>query len=305
MTQRKIAELILSALDVVVLVRKDDGAYTILGEPPDFYDSAFPPDGEKHCTAPWRHSHMLEFFYNSAEEFFSRNTRGIVSSGYWEEEGLCGEDQAFVAEAMALKDSYVITLRLLTDVFSRQVAILSKAREQLLEQRFISNSLELYKRKALVDGLTKVLNRAAFMDVLTSHVHRSNDLSVPFSLVMLDIDNFKKINDCYGHQAGDMVLENLGAILRAKLRRDDVVGRYGGEEFVALLPGSTDKQVMRIADKLRKGVEEHVFGSLPKITVSIGCTCFAGNDTPEDMIKRADDALYVSKNGGKNMVTLH
>jgi diguanylate cyclase (GGDEF)-like protein len=303
MTSKNIAELILSALDVVVFVRKEDGAYTIMGEPPAFYDRVFPSDGERHCAAPWRHSHMLEFFYNSAEEFFSCNDKGTFSSGYWEEEGLCEEGQAFVAEAMALRDSRVITLRLLTDVFSQQAAILRKAREQLLEQRFISNSLELYKRKALVDGLTKVLNRAAFMEVLSTHVHRSNDLSVPFSLVMLDIDDFKKVNDHYGHQAGDMVLENMGAILRAKLRRDDVVGRYGGEEFIALLPGSTSKQVMRIAEKLRKGVEEHVFGSLPKITISIGCTSFAGNDTPEDMIRRADEALYASKHGGKNMVT--
>ncbi|MDR1242071.1 MAG: GGDEF domain-containing protein [Deltaproteobacteria bacterium] len=305
MSQEKIAELILSALDVAVLDRKADGVYTVLGEPPEFYDRVFPPDGESHCADPWRHSYMLEFFHATAEEFFSGNDRGICSSGYWEEEGLCDEGQAFVAEAIALKGAKVITVRLLTSSFAHHAAILRKAREQLLERRLISNTLELYKRKALVDDLTKVLNRAAFMELLTTYVHRANEFNEPFSIVMLDIDNFKKVNDTYGHQAGDMVLEALGKILRGTLRRDDVVGRYGGEEFIALLPTTTSKQVLRIAEKLRKGVEDYVFSSLPKITVSLGCSSFIGNDTLTSIVKRADEALYASKHNGKNMASFH
>jgi diguanylate cyclase (GGDEF)-like protein len=302
--QNNVAESILSALDVAVLMRHADGAYMVLGDPPLFYDRVFPPVDEEHCTAPWQYSQMLDFFYTSAEEFFAGDKRGVLSSGYWEEEGLCEEGQAFVAEAMGLHNAKVITVRLLTDTFSEQAAILRKAREQLLERRFITNSLELYKRKALVDGLTKVLNRTAFMDILSTEVSRSNACHAPFSVVMLDIDDFKVINDTYGHQAGDMVLENLARILREKLRREDIIGRYGGEEFIAMLPHTTPKQVARIADKLRKSVEVYAFDPLPTITVSLGCTSFKRNDSLTEIVKRADDALYDSKHGGKNMVSL-
>jgi diguanylate cyclase (GGDEF)-like protein len=305
MNQEKIAELILSALDIAVLERKADGSYTVLGEPPEFYDRIFPPDGDKHCAAPWQHSYLLEFFHASAEDFFSDNGTGIYTSGYWEEEGLCDDGQAFVAEAIPLKSAKVVTVRLLTSSFTHHATLLRKAREQLLERRLISNTLELYKRKALVDDLTKVLNRAAFMELLSTYVNRSNEFNEPFSVVMLDIDDFKKINDTYGHQSGDMVLENLGQILRGKLRRDDIVGRYGGEEFIALLPTATSRQVVRIADKLRKGVEGYVFGPLPKITVSLGCSTAVGNDTLTAIVKRADEALYASKRGGKNMISFH
>ncbi|MDR2825857.1 MAG: GGDEF domain-containing protein [Deltaproteobacteria bacterium] len=302
--QNNVAELILSAMDVAVLMRCADGAYKVLGAPPLFYDRIFPAVDEEHCTAPWRCSQMLDFFYTSAEEFFVADKCGVLSSGYWEEEGLCEEGQAFVAEAMVLQDAKVITVRLLTNTFSKQAAILRKAREQLLERRFITNSLELYKRKALVDGLTKVLNRTAFMDILSKEVGRSNANYAPFSVVMLDIDDFKGVNDTYGHQSGDMVLENLAKILREKLRREDIIGRYGGEEFIAMLPHTSPKQVARIAEKLRKSVEDYAFESLPTITVSLGCTSFNRNDSLTEIVKRADEALYDSKHGGKNMVSL-
>jgi diguanylate cyclase (GGDEF)-like protein len=305
MAQKKIAELILSALDVAVLERHEDGTYKVLGDPPVFYDRLFPPVSEKHCSTPWQYSHMLDFFYTSAEEFFSYNDSGIFSSGYWEEEGLCEEGQAFMAEAMAIKDSKVLTIRLLTNSFAQQASILRKAREQLLERRQISNSLELYKRKALVDGLTKVLNRSAFMELLAAQINRFHERNVPFSIIMMDIDDFKKVNDVYGHQSGDMVLENMGRILREKLRSDDIIGRYGGEEFIALLPNTNGKQVVRIAEKLRKSVEGFAFEELPTITISLGCSFFTHNDTIAEVVKRADDALYNSKRSGKNMVSLH
>ena len=296
-----IAERILGHLDIVVLQRVQPGRYIVLGEPPDFYKAFFPADSEPYCSMPWLHSFMLAFFYESAEDFFSKQTPGRISSGVWEEEGLCMDSEALVAEAITFKETQVITLRLLKDIYQDRTSILRKARELLLEQRLLSSDLEKLKITSRTDGLTKVLNRTAFMELMPMHLDRAQETGVPFSLIMLDIDHFKKINDNFGHQAGDMVLSRLGGLLLSTLRRDDLVGRYGGEEFIVFLL-TPRKQAPLIAEKLRKKIAGHRFENLPEITISLGYTSYCQGDSVEDLIRRADQALYNAKKNGRNMV---
>jgi PleD family two-component response regulator len=157
---------------------------------------------------------MLEFFHDSAENFFASQEGGILNSGSWEEESFCETNQALVAEAINFGTDQVIIVRLLKDAYTERVAVLRKAREQLLERRLLTNDLEMYKLKSRTDGLTKVLNRATFMELLAMQIARANaQQNHSLSLIMLDIDNFKNINDTYGHPAGDLVLASLGQIL--------------------------------------------------------------------------------------------
>jgi diguanylate cyclase (GGDEF)-like protein len=296
-----IAERILRHLNVAVLRFIAPGEYELCGVPPSFYDELFPPDEQGPCRTPWQHSNMLKFFHESAEELFSTGETGDISTGTWEEENLCESSQALCADAMAFDDLRIITIRLMRDTYTEKVALLRKAREELLERRLLVCDLERYKAKSRVDGLTKVFNRATFIEMLTAFMTQPD---IALSLIMLDIDYFKKINDTYGHQSGDLVLSSLGSLLLSKLRRDDVVARYGGEEFILLIPLVPPAQVLSIAEKLRKSVASHVFGSLPPVTISLGCSVYEPGESMEDFIHRTDQALYAAKRDGRNTVRM-
>jgi diguanylate cyclase (GGDEF)-like protein len=301
--QDSLAAKVLRNLDIAVLERIAPGQYSILGNPPLFYSRIFPPTPDGPCSAPWTRSSMLEFFYDSAEHFFASQEHGALNSGTWEEEGFCETNQALVAEAINFGTAQVIIVRLLKEAYTERVSILRKAREHLLERRLLTHDLESYKLKSRTDGLTKVFNRVTFMELLAAQIARAKEQEdFPLSLIMLDIDNFKTINDTYGHPAGDLVLSSLGQILLSSLRRDDIVARYGGEEFIVLLPHAPAEQTIRIAEKLRKNGEGNAFGDLPGVTVSVGHAAYSRGDSADTLIQRADLALYDAKKGGKNRV---
>lgn len=305
--EASLAEAILQTLNIAVLKRVGPMAYELASPPPAFYTILFPPEADtgEPCRTPWEHSYMLEYFMEDAEAFFSRKLSGSIASGVWQEDSLSEDDQAFIAEAMLLAGSELLIIRLLKEDFNEKVGILRKAREQLLERRLLSNDLEVYKTKSRFDGLTKVLNRTTFMEHLGREIRKAAENSVPLSVAMLDIDNFKRVNDSYGHLSGDFVLTTLGELLRSNLRRDDIVARYGGEEFILLAPYTTKEQIFRTAEKLRKNVARHVFMTLPQVTVSIGCATFIPGESMENLVQRADLALYEAKNAGKNCVKVH
>ncbi len=162
---------------------------------------------------------------------------------------------------------------------------------------------------ATTDPLTALYNRRALDARLECEILRSQRYGKPFSLMMLDIDHFKQVNDTHGHAAGDAVLSQLGAILTRETRDVDVVARYGGEEFVVTLPETTIEPTRQVAERIRKKVAETPF-VLPHettvhITVSIGLACFpdAAAGTAEEILGRADRALYISKHLGRNRVS--
>jgi two-component system cell cycle response regulator len=164
---------------------------------------------------------------------------------------------------------------------------------------------EIY-RLTTVDGLTQVYNKRYFMEVLEREISRSQRYARELSLIMFDIDHFKLVNDNYGHLAGDYVLKHLASVIKAKIRREDIMARYGGEEFAIILPEIDHMNAIRFSEKIRILVENTEFRfedtQIP-ITISIGVATVGENTgTPDDLIKVADDNLYEAKHAGRNCV---
>jgi two-component system cell cycle response regulator len=157
------------------------------------------------------------------------------------------------------------------------------------------------------DGLTGLDNRRNLNDRLEEMFHHAQRLSEPFSCVMCDLDHFKSVNDSHGHQAGDEVLKQLSSILKDEAREIDRVGRYGGEEFMLLLPGTVLDAAVTFSERVRKRIEGHTFsfpgGTLGR-TASFGVSGWPHPKIREcdSLVRAADDALYVAKEMGRNRV---
>ncbi len=297
----ELALAVLESLAIAVLRRVGPREYVFFGRMPSFYRNMFGGTPEAPNVTPWERSDMLRFFLDDAEDFFEEGSGGSLTSGTWQEDGV-EEGKALIVTALSVRGRQLLVLRYLSDDFADRSRILQKAREHLLERRMISGALEVYKHKSRFDELTTLHNRADFMEALRTATAHSAKTGAPLALLLLDIDDFKRVNDTHGHLAGDSVLSALGRLLRASLRRDDLPARYGGEEFAVLSPFSGGAQALRLAEKLRRDIAGHTFGSLPPITVSIGCTDYIGGETPESFIERADNALYDAKRTGKDRV---
>lgn len=170
--------------------------------------------------------------------------------------------------------------------------------------------LEKYKSESTTDGLTGLNNVRKFDEVFNSLLNELNKSIQSFSLLYIDIDFFKKINDTYGHSEGDLVLKRLGTLLTVSTRNFDIVSRNGGEEFTILLPDTSVARAMDIAEHIRKTVENTEFplsgGGVIKVTVSIGVASYKDTtDNPSMLIEDADKALYVAKKTGRNKVCCH
>ena len=186
-------------------------------------------------------------------------------------------------------------LGLVTAMFNEMVERLHESQAQLEEL-------------ATTDPLTGLANRKQIMASLELQMEGFCRHGTNFSLLMLDIDFFKKVNDTYGHQAGDSVLVEIASILGTILRALDTAGRYGGEEFVVILDTADQEQAVQSAERIRRAVERHVFswhGHELRITVSVGASTIHPNDeTVNSLIARVDEALYRAKSEGRNRVCI-
>jgi diguanylate cyclase (GGDEF)-like protein len=166
--------------------------------------------------------------------------------------------------------------------------------------------LERIKELAMRDGLTGLYNRRAFGDLLTQALAREDRVQGRFSLVLLDIDHFKRLNDTFGHPAGDAVLKNCAQVLNRHLRRGDQAARYGGEEFAVILPGTEEGGAVNLAERIRAALEKGqiVFeGARVGVTASLGLAVWPRDaQTADRLIAAADRALYAAKEGGRNRV---
>lgn len=170
---------------------------------------------------------------------------------------------------------------------------------------------ERLKRVGLTDSLTGVNNRRFFDQRLGEEVARAGRSGEPLACLFLDIDRFKGINDRHGHRVGDRVLSTVAGLIREQLRSTDVLGRYGGEEFAALLVNAKKEKALAIAERIRAAIEAHRFeldevGIELQATISIGVSSLAlagnGETAAEALVDRADQALYLAKNSGRNRV---
>ena len=158
------------------------------------------------------------------------------------------------------------------------------------------------ERRATRDFLTGVYNRHKFAERLQVEWERADRYDRPLSLVLLDIDHFKHINDAYGHEVGDRALCAVANLLQSRVRTSDVLGRWGGEEFVLLIPETAITEAQALAEKLRDGLAGHCFDGVGRVTASFGVAQRRHGEVMEDLLRRADDALYEAKSGGRNRV---
>lgn len=164
---------------------------------------------------------------------------------------------------------------------------------------------ETIYKMTIVDGLTGAYNKRYLFESLGRELPRANRYKRPLSVLMVDIDHFKSINDDYGHLAGDAVLKELSSVIQGRLRPDDVLSRYGGEEFVVVLPETDLAGAATAAESLRALVETshfHFEGEPIKVTISIGVAQYDGTSDVTALLKAADDKLYEAKNSGRNRV---
>ncbi|MDR2105385.1 MAG: GGDEF domain-containing protein [Deferribacteraceae bacterium] len=294
----------IKTINIAILVQEEPGVYKPMGEAPDFYKSLY-PSKDGFCSEPWRYSDFLEFFREEAENFFEKmgNTTQMYTSTVWQEEGI-DDDRALIATALVIDGKRIIVIRSLAEDYVERVKVLRKARENLLETRALYAKLEKYRHIAQYDSLTGLFNRLTFSEVLEEEMQRCSKTRVPLSLLVIDIDDFKKVNDTFGHMAGDSVLSNIGRILSTQLRAGDIPARYGGEEFVVIAPNTNEEQVFTMAHNIRKKVEKFNFGEPPILTVSIGCTTYKSPEDQCTFFQRADFALYDAKRSAKNTVKI-
>jgi diguanylate cyclase (GGDEF)-like protein len=196
------------------------------------------------------------------------------------------------AEVGAFADSDVETLESVADICAGA----------------IQNALnfEQIRQLAYRDGLTGIFNRRFFEMRVLEELERARRYDLVLSVLMIDLDEFKMVNDEFGHLLGDEVLRQVSSILLSNLRKADVVCRFGGDEFAVLLPETTGENALRVADKIRRAVSAWEFPGVPKqVTISIGAACLPRHgETRDELIKAADDALYRAKQSGRNRLLL-
>jgi diguanylate cyclase (GGDEF)-like protein len=190
-----------------------------------------------------------------------------------------------------------------------ELGVLARAVNTMLDQleRSRNKLVEMHAASeydALHDALTGLKNRRAIHMVMELEMGRAVREKKPLGVLLADIDHFKNINDAYGHGVGDTVLCSVAKALDSGLRPYDAAGRYGGEEFLILVPGVNHVRAMAVADRLRRAVEQSVKVADTPVTVSIGVTVTIGDDTPEAVIEAADKSLYAAKAAGRNCVEM-
>ena len=185
------------------------------------------------------------------------------------------------------------------DIMISELLAIFKMKYQYTEKEFMS----------VLDGLTGLYNRRQFEIGIEQEFNRSRRHPSDFSLAILDIDYFKKVNDTYGHQYGDYVLKTVANLMKSSFRKTDFLYRYGGEELIMILPETNIEGALVPVQRLRRSVEEYNFnynGVKSKVTVSMGLTMnYSEFNTPAEILKSADEALYKAKESGRNRVILH
>lgn len=167
----------------------------------------------------------------------------------------------------------------------------------------LEKSLQKELEKLVVtDRLTKIYNRHKLDEVLEHSKELADRYGSPFGIIILDIDHFKQVNDTHGHQGGDVALVEFAFILRRYSRKTDIVGRYGGEEFLIVAPQANEESIMLFAQKLQEHIRKYNFNIVGKLTASMGISIYAEYDSVDTLLSRADEALYEAKENGRDCI---
>jgi diguanylate cyclase (GGDEF)-like protein len=220
--------------------------------------------------------------------FMAYHGIGSWDHGYWSQ-------KAFIR--------FFLTSTVLTYlVYSYEAAFYHSDLElQRIHEKEVKYIEELH-RLSVTDPLTRLYNRRRMNEVMDEYINNAKRYQDPFSLILFDIDNFKNINDHYGHNTGDRVLIKIAEITKDLLRKTDYIGRWGGEEFLILLPKSVKEDAAQIAEKLRGEIQNIIFPEEFNVTCSFGIAEYDNQLDLDDIVNNADKALYHAKNSGKNCV---
>jgi diguanylate cyclase (GGDEF)-like protein len=184
-----------------------------------------------------------------------------------------------------------------------EVRLIATVADQLAVAISHAQLFEQVKHQAITDGLTGLYNHIYFKNRLAEELNRAQRKGTCCSLLMLDLDKLKEINDTYGHPVGDAAIRHVSSILRSLLRSGDTAARYGGEEFAVILPETPLGEAVLIADRLRRNINRNPVPGLGHISTSIGAACFPSQaEALEELVDKADRALYAAKRSGRNKV---
>jgi diguanylate cyclase (GGDEF)-like protein len=179
--------------------------------------------------------------------------------------------------------------------------------EQIVEERTaeLKEANATITRLAATDELTGLANRRSFNESLTASLSAARRHNLPLSLIMIDLDHFKMINDTLGHSQGDLILQAFAELLNQLIRTEDVAARWGGEEFTIILPHTDSEAAAALAERIRIAFEQHSIGNIPiDLSASFGVVELSEDDDVELLIRRADDAMYCAKAQGRNQVVV-
>ncbi len=172
--------------------------------------------------------------------------------------------------------------------------------EKTIEQ--LKKHIDILYELATIDEKTGVYNHKFFKTISEREIDKAKREIEPLSLIIIDLDHFKKINDNYGHLIGDLILKRVGFVLKENTRKYDLVSRFGGEEFIVLFPNTNLSRAKKVSERLRRKIQEDKYLSAYNLTMSGGLCEYKKNDTISRMKKRADKALYIAKNKGRNLI---
>jgi two-component system cell cycle response regulator len=221
-----------------------------------------------------------------------------------------GETDNIVQGLNTGADDYITKPYQFPELEARMRAMLRVKRLQdELDQknRELEEANKRLRKLSITDGLTELYNHRHVHQLLRDEFERSDRTEESVAVAMIDLDRFKAVNDTYGHPTGDVILYETARILRETAREIDMVGRYGGEEFIVILPNTGEEEAGRFAERVRAAVEAHVYkddANVIRMTMSSGVAAFpaAGVGSPEALLKKADEALYLAKESGRNRV---
>lgn len=204
----------------------------------------------------------------------------------------------------------VLILFLITSLVARSLLIQQESIAHELEkhknnlQGLVEMRTEQLEKLATIDDLTQIYNRRQFFELARYEIIRNDRHQHPLSVIMLDIDFFKRINDIHGHPAGDQTLQLLSSTITNIIRTSDIFGRIGGEEFALVLPETDKLAAKELAERMRLCIQNTNFPSIEHITISLGVTEFYPDDNSSTIFNRVDAALYAAKESGRNKVVV-
>ncbi|WP_415718415.1 diguanylate cyclase [Maridesulfovibrio sp.] len=218
--------------------------------------------------------------------------------------------EELIEELMEVKelqeDNAAQLATLLHELDEKNYALEQEIAERKRAEQKLKESEERFKYMSITDQLTGLYNRRHMLEVAEREIYMSRKTELPLSILLMDVDDFKIFNDTYGHAAGDVVLQSIGTIIKKTIREQDKAFRYGGEEFLVILPETNGQQAMKVAESIRAALETYEYrpqmGEPVSKTISIGVAEFTLNESLEKAIKRADDNMYRCKIKGKNRV---